>query len=41
MKKLYVYANFDWLREEELIGTLAYESLRGSDSYAFEYDKVG
>ncbi|EKJ92919.1 HipA-like C-terminal domain protein [Bacteroides finegoldii] len=39
MKKLYVYANFDWLREEELIGTLAYESLRGSDSYAFEYDK--
>lgn len=39
MKKLYVYANFDWLKEEELIGTLAYESLRGADSYAFEYDK--
>ena len=39
MKKLYVYANFDWLKEEELIGTLAYESLRGADSYAFEYNK--
>lgn len=39
MKKLYVFANFDWLKEEELIGTLAYESLRGADSYAFEYDK--
>ena len=39
MKKLYVYANFDWLKKEELIGTLAYESLRGADSYAFEYDK--
>ena len=39
MKKLYVYAAFDWLKEEELIGTLAYESLRGADSYAFEYDK--
>lgn len=39
MNKLYAYAAFDWLKEEELIGTLFYESLRGSDSYAFEYDK--
>ena len=27
MKKLYVYADFDWLKEMELIGELGYESL--------------
>lgn len=27
MKKLYVYADFDWLKEVELIGELGYESL--------------
>ena len=35
MKRLYVYADFDWLKEIELIGELGYESLRGSDSYSF------
>ncbi len=39
MKKLYVYADFDWLKEIELIGELGYESLRGSDSYAFRFDE--
>ena len=38
MKKLYVYADFDWLKEIELIGELGYESLRGSDSYGFCYN---
>lgn len=37
MKKLYVYADFDWLNEIELIGELGYESLRGSDSYCFTF----
>ena len=37
MKKLYVFANFDWLKEPRLIGELSYESLRGSDSYGFCY----
>ena len=37
MKKLYVYADFDWLKEVELIGELGYESLRGSDSYSFRF----
>ena len=37
MKKLYVYADFDWLKEIELIGELDYESLRGSDSYSFKF----
>lgn len=37
MKKLYVYADFDWLKNPELIGELSYESLRGSDSYGFKF----
>lgn len=37
MKKLYVYADFDWLKEVELIGELDYESLRGADSYSFTF----
>ncbi len=37
MEKLLVYADFDWLKEIELIGELTYELLRGSDSYGFNY----
>ena len=37
MKKLYVYADFDWLKDVELIGELGYELLRGSDSYSFKF----
>ena len=37
MKKLLVYADFEWLKEIEFIGELSYESLRGSDSYAFQF----
>lgn len=39
MKKLYVYADFDWLKEPRLVGELCYESLRGSDSYSFSFDR--
>ena len=39
MRKLYVYADFDWLKEVELIGELGYESLRGVDSYSFTFSK--
>ena len=38
MKTLYVYADFDWLKETELVGKLGYESLRGSDSYCFNFN---
>ena len=38
MRKLYVYADFDWLKEVELIGELGYESLRGTDSYSFTFN---
>lgn len=38
MKRLYVFADFDWLKEPRLIGELSYESLRGSDSHGFCYN---
>lgn len=38
MKKLYVFADFDWLKEVELIGELGYGSLRGTDSYSFTFN---
>ena len=38
MKKLYVYADFDWLKEVELIGELGFESLRGANSYSFTFN---
>ncbi len=34
-----VYGDFDWLETPVLIGELDYESLRGSDSYSFKFDK--
>ncbi len=38
MRKLYIYADFDWLEGAQLVGELGYDSLRGSDSYSFCYD---
>ena len=38
MKTLLVYADFEWLTAPMLIGELGYESLRGSDSYAFKFN---
>lgn len=38
MKRLYVFADFDWLKEPKLIGKLSYESLRGSSNYGFCYN---
>lgn len=39
MKTLLVYADFEWMEKPQLVGVLGYESLRGSDSYSFEFDK--
>ncbi len=39
-QKVYIYADFDWLPQEELVGVLSYERLRGSDSYGFDFDKT-
>jgi len=38
MKKLLVYADFDWLKELMYVGELSYESLRGSDNYGFTFN---
>lgn len=38
MKTLFVYADFDWLKEITLLGELSYQSLRGSDSYGFTFN---
>ena len=38
MDALYVYADFDWLKCPTLVGCLGYESLRGAESYFFQYD---
>lgn len=37
MKKLGVYANFNWLKAIELVGELSCETLRGSETYAFRF----
>lgn len=39
MDRLFVYGDFNWLESPILIGEIGYESLRGSDSYSFKYDK--
>jgi serine/threonine-protein kinase HipA len=39
MMKMWVYADFDWLKEVELIGELSFENLRGSETYGFQYSK--
>ena len=40
MKTICVYADFDWLTTPMLVGELGYESLRGSDSYAFKFEDL-
>ena len=40
MKRIYVYADFDWLPQIEYVGELGYESLRGSDSYTFKFSDI-
>lgn len=40
MEKITVLAAFDWLNNEEIIGTLGHERLRGSDIYSFEYSST-
>lgn len=38
MKKLLVYADFDWLKETELVGELTVDSIRGGETYGFKFD---
>lgn len=39
MKNLWVYADFDWLKEIECVGVLSYDSLRGADCYGFKFNE--
>ena len=38
MERLQVYADFDWLNNPVLVGTLSHEMLRGTPSYGFSFD---
>lgn len=40
MKKLLVYADFDWFSIPQLIGELTCDSVRGKESYSFSFDKT-
>lgn len=39
MTSVLVYADFDWLETLQLIGELSCDSVRGSETYGFSYDK--
>ncbi len=39
MKKLYVYADFNWLDSPTLVGELTYDAVRGNDTYGFAFSK--
>ncbi len=38
MKKILVYADFDWLKQIELVGELSMDSIRGGETYGFKFD---
>lgn len=38
MNKLFVFADFNWLKEPALVGELNYEYIRGSESFSFKFD---
>ena len=39
MKCLFVFADFDWLDSPRQVGKLAFESVRGKETYCFEYER--
>lgn len=39
MKKLFVYADFNWLPKPQLLGELSFDVIRGNETYGFAYDK--
>lgn len=38
MKKILVYADFDWFADVELVGELTMDSIRGGETYGFKFD---
>lgn len=39
MRKIFIFADFDWLDTPRFIGELTFDAVRGSDTYGFSYDK--
>lgn len=39
MRRIFVYADFDWLPHEELVGELTMDSIRGGETYAFKFNQ--
>lgn len=39
MQTIYVYADFDWLESPRFVGELSCDSVRGSETYGFSFDK--
>ena len=39
MKTIFIYAEFDFLNNPELIGSLHYDRVRGRETYSFEFEK--
>ncbi len=39
MRKLFVYADFDWLDSPQIVGELNYDTVRGNETYGFSYAK--
>ena len=39
MKKILVYADFDWLKNITLLGELSYKTILGYENYGFTFDK--
>ncbi len=38
MKRLFVFADFDWLENIELVGELMMDSIRGGEAYGFKFE---
>ena len=38
MKRLFVFADFDWLENIELVGELSMDSIRCGETYGFKFE---
>lgn len=39
MRKVFVYADFDWLPKEKLVGELTMDNIRGGETYGFKFNQ--
>lgn len=38
MKRLFVFADFDWLENIEQVGELTMDNIRGRETYGFKFE---